>query len=181
GRLGPGGGLGLVLGSAGSPWSRAALDRGDGAPYRGRAGDGLWYRRAGPIDLEALAGRFARRDLAGLRGGTAGAGVGLLGARGGDLEWSVALERPGGDGEIAIERSGLWRAEAATRRTVGRASLSPQARGGSEGFRSLSVPERSGPARAVAGGAEAPAGIAGLRALRALWPVCPGLACDRGA
>ena len=106
GRLAPRWGRGLVLGSAGSPWSRAALDRGDGAPYRGRAGDGLWYRRAGPIDLEALAGRFARRDLACLRVGTAGAGVGLLGARGGDLEWSVALERPGGDGEIAIERSG---------------------------------------------------------------------------
>ena len=102
GRLAPRWGRGLVLGSAGSPWSRAALDRGDGAPYRGRAGDGLRYRRAGPIDLEALAGRFARRDLACLRVGTAGAGVGLLGARGGDLEWSVGLERPGGDGEIDV-------------------------------------------------------------------------------
>ena len=181
GRLAPRWGRGLVLGSAGSPWSRAALDRGDGAPYRGRAGDGLWYRRAGPIDLEALAGRFARRDLACLRVGTAGAGVGLLGARGGDLEWSVALERPGGDGEIAIERSGLWRAEAATRRTVGRASLSAQARGGSEGFRSLAEPERSGPARAVAVGSDARAGIADLRALGALWQFRPGLAGERGA
>ena len=181
GRLAPRWGRGLVLGSAGFPWSRTALDRGEDARYRGRAGDGLSYRRAGPVGLEALAGRFAHRDLACLRVGARGASVGLLGSRGRDLQWSLGLERGGGEGEIALERSGRWRMEAATGRTIGRAVLAAQARGGSEGFRSLAEPARSGPARAAAVSVEAPLGIAALRAIGALWQFRPALAGARGA
>ena len=181
GRLAPRWGRGLVLGSAGFPWSRAALDRGEDARYRGRSGDGLSYRRAGPVGLEALAGRFARRPLASLRIGARGASVGLLGAGRRDLQWSLGLERAGGEGELALEPSGRWRMEAATGRTIGRATLSAQARGGSEGFRSLAEPARSGPARAAAVSVEAPLGLAAVRAIGALWQFRPALAGARGA
>jgi hypothetical protein len=181
GRLAPRWGRGLVLGAAGLPWSRAALDRGDDARFRGRAGDGLSYRRGGVVTVDALAGRFARRDLACLRLGAGGASVGLIGSRGRDLQWSLALERPGGEGEIALERSGRWRMEAATGRALGPVTLAAQARGGSEGFRSLAEPARSGPAHAAAVSAEAPLGAADLRAIGALWRFRPGLAGARGA
>jgi len=181
GRLAPRWGRGLVLGSAGVPWSRAALDRGDDARYRGRAGDGISYRRAGSLGVEALAGRFARRDLAGVRLRAGGASVGLIGARGHERQWSLALGRPGGAGEIAIDRSGRWRAEAAVARLLGGAVLAGQARGGSEGFRSLAEPERSGPAQAAAVSVAAGAGGVALRAIGALWRFRPGLAGARGA
>ena len=181
GRLAPRWGRGLVLGSAGLPWSRSALDRGEDARYRGRAGDGLSYRRSGRFGIEALAGRFAHHDLACLRVGAAGASLGLLGSRGRDLQWSLALARPGGEGEFALERSGRWRMEAATGRAVGRATLAAQARGGSEGFRSLAEPARSGPARAAAVSAEAPLRAASLSAIGALWQFRPGLSGARGA
>jgi hypothetical protein len=181
GRLAPRWGRGLVLGSAGLPWSRSALDRGDDARFRGRAGDGLSYRRAGTVSVDALAGRFSRNDLACLRLGAGGASAGLVGARGGDLQWSLGLERPGGEGEIALERSGRWRMEAATGRALGPVTLAAQARGGSEGFRSLAEPARSGPAHAAAVSAAAPLGCADLQAIGALWRFRPGLAGARGA
>ena len=181
GRLAPRWGRGLVLGSAGNPWSRAALDRGDDARFRGRAGDGLSYRHGGSVAVEALAGRFARRDIACLRLGAGGATVGVLGSRGRELQWSLGLERPGGEGEIALERSGRWRMEAATGREVGPVMIAAQARGGSEGFRSLAEPQRSGPARAAAVSAEAPLAAAGLRAIASLWQFRPGLTGARGA
>lgn len=99
GRLAPRWGRGLVLGSAGVPWSRAALDRGDDARYRGRAGDGISYRRLGKVGVEALAGRFARRDLAGVRVRARGASVALLGSRVREHQWSLAFDRPGGGAE----------------------------------------------------------------------------------
>jgi len=46
---------------------------------------------------------------------------------------------------------------------------------------SLAEPGRSGPARAAAASVEAPAGIARLRAIGALWQFGPGLAGARGA
>jgi hypothetical protein len=181
GRLAPRWGRGLVLGSSGLPWSRAALDRGDDARFRGRAGDGLSYRRAGALSVDALAGRFAHRDLACMRLGAGGASVGLIGSRGRDLQWSLALAREGGETEIAFERSGRWRMEAATGRALGRVTLAAQARGGSEGFRSLAEPARSGPSHAAAASAASTFGRAELQAIGALWRFRPGLAGARGA
>ncbi|HEY2954421.1 MAG TPA: hypothetical protein VGK89_04120 [Candidatus Eisenbacteria bacterium] len=181
GRLAPRWGRGLVLGSAGAPWSRAALDRGDGARFRGRAGDGAWLRLGGGPGVEALAARFGRRDLGGVRLAARGASVGLVGARGGEHQWSLALARRGGEGEIAVDRSGRWRAEAGAVRRLGRAALAGQARGGIDGFRSLAEPERSGPAEAAAVSLDSQQGRAALRAIGALWRFRPGLAGTRGA
>jgi hypothetical protein len=181
GRLAPRWGRGLVLGSAGTPWSLAALDRGEDARYRGRAGEGLWYHRESTFGFDALAGRFGRNDLLSVRVGARGVSAGALGARGGGLQGSFTLERQGGEGEIALDRSGVWRMEAATGRAIGRAAVSAQARGGSEGFRSLAEPERSGPPRALAARVETQAGPARLRGLVALWQFRPGLAGARGA
>ena len=181
GRLAPRWGRGLVLGSAGVPWSRAALDRGEDALYRGRAGDGIWFRRPGPLGVEALAGRFARRELAGLSLGAGSASVGLIAARGRERQGSLGFVRPGGAGEVALDRSGKWRAEAGLSRSLGGATLAAQARGGSASFRSLAEPERSGPAQAAAVGLEAGAASVGVRAIGALWRFRPGLAGTRAA
>jgi hypothetical protein len=85
----------------------------------------------------------------------------------------MGLDREGGEGEIALERSGRWRMEAATGRAVGRATLALQARGGSEGFASLAEPARSGPARAAAVSLASPLGRAEVHALGALWQFRP--------
>ena len=181
GRLAPRWGRGLVLGSAGTPWSRTALDRGEEARYRGRAGDGIAYRRPGLVGVEAVAGRFSRRDIVALRLGLGGVSAGLVAGRGGALQWSAGLQRPGGEAELAMDRSGTWRMEAAAGYRLARATLSAQARGGSAGFLPHAEPGRSGPARAAAASVEAPAGIATLTAIGALWQFRPGLAGARGA
>jgi hypothetical protein len=181
GRLAPRWGRGLLLGAAGAPWSRAALDRGEDARFRGRSGDGVSYRHGGAIGVDALGGRFAKHDLVGLRMSLGGASAGLIASGGNGLQASMALERQGGEGEIAFERSGRWRLETAAGRGIGRAVLSAQARGGSEGFRSLAEPERAGPARAAAVSVDAPVGGAALRAIGALWQFRPGLNGARAA
>ena len=67
GRLAPRWGRGLVVGSPADPWQGAPTDRGSRATFRGRAGEGALYRRGDRGGFELLAGRFARRDLGGLR------------------------------------------------------------------------------------------------------------------
>ena len=46
GRMAPRWARGLVLGGAAEPWSRRADDRGDGAVFRGRPGDGVAFETA---------------------------------------------------------------------------------------------------------------------------------------
>ena len=67
GTLAPRWGRGLVLGAAADPWSLTPRDRGADSPLRGRSGEGAHFRRAGPLQVETLGGRFTRRDLGGVR------------------------------------------------------------------------------------------------------------------
>jgi hypothetical protein len=190
GRLAPRWARGLVLGSPAEPWARAAADRGDQARYLGRSGEGFRFQRAGAATIETLAGRFARRDLAGARVAFGGVGLGVLGAPRGERQVSLGVTRGGGSAELALGRAGRWRAEAGIVRRAGRGALAGHVRGGLAGFRSLAEPQRSGPAQAAAvtlalplgpTTAEAPAGTARLAAVGALWRFRPGLTGARGA
>ena len=64
GRLAPRWARGLLLGGADEPWRAVALDRGEHATFRGRAGEGVAFTRASG---EALVGRFAAAPLAAAR------------------------------------------------------------------------------------------------------------------
>src|SRR5262249_39837656 len=116
GKLSPRWGRGLLLGSPGEPWQRSAvaLDLG----RRGRSGQGLLIRGGQRSGVELGAGRFARRDLAGLQvyGGPVGAGV--VAGRGRDLQTSLGLRPPSGEVETVMDRGGRWRAEALTQRSL---------------------------------------------------------------
>jgi hypothetical protein len=181
GRLAPRWGRGLVIGAPAEPWSRAASDRGAGARFVGRAGDGFAFRRGGPLAIESVAGRFSRRDLAGLRVRAGVASAGLLAAHGGAGQLSLGLARDASDGELALDRAGRWRAEAGSQRALGRARLAGHVRGGLTGFRSLAEPLRSGPAQTAAVTLAAPVGGARIVALGALWRLGPGVGGARGA
>ena len=176
GRLAPRWGRGLLLGAAGEPWSVAASDRGEGAPFRGRAGRGAWYRAGGDAGVDVLCGRFARGELAGGRARLGGAGCGALADRSGRRQASLSLARGGAEQEIAVDHRGRWRAELALERARGARTLAARARGGSPAFRSLAEPARSGPARLLALelGEAGPHGQ--LRAQGALWRFGPGAA-----
>ena len=196
GRLAPRWGRGLLLGAAGDPWQREALDRGSRARFRGRAGDGLMLRRGERDALEALVGRFGRRRLAGLRARHAGVAAGTLSDGRGAHQASLALARGSGDVELVMDRAGRWRAEALLERalerppepggaprrvdrasTAWRASL--RARAGGAGFASLAEGGRPGPAQALALGFEGPTHDATLAVVGALWRFRPGVAGAR--
>ena len=150
GRLAPRWGRGLLLGAAAEPWSAAASDRGAGAPFRGRAGRGAWYRLGEGGALETLYGRFAKRDLAGGRARAGPFGFGALADRAGHAQASLSFCRGRAEHELALDRAGRWRAEAALERSAGPLTLAARVRGGLAGLRSLAEPLRSGPARALA-------------------------------
>jgi hypothetical protein len=191
GRLSPRWGRGLVLGAAGDPWQREALDRGPGAAFRGRAGEGVMLRRGGgpgrSDGLELLYGRFARRRLAGLRAARGGVGAGVLVGGGGEVQSSLALAGGAGEGELAWDRAGRWRAEALIERRLGTGTAgsgrgwvaSARARAGAGGFASLAERARPGPERALAAGIEGPLGALRLRAVGAVWRYRPGVAGER--
>ncbi|MEO5988989.1 MAG: hypothetical protein ABIU54_01660 [Candidatus Eisenbacteria bacterium] len=179
GRLAPRWGRGLLLGAAADPWSRDATDRGSGAQYRGRSGEGATYARQDGA-LELLSGQFSRRRLHGIRARHGPAGFGAVGTRGA-WQSSAALESEGLAAEVVGDARGRWRAEGAIDHVEDGYALSLRLRGGSSAFRSLAEPKRSGPARAVAvtftrGGAEQHAVIHG-----ALWAFRPGVTGARGA
>jgi hypothetical protein len=172
GRLAPRWGRGLLLGSAAEPWSVRASDRGTGAAFRGRPGDGVAWRRASGLGVESFAGRFGGRSLAGLgvSRGTLAAGV-VGGRHAGQASLSAgdaALE-----GELAADRDGAWRAEAAARRERGALGVTLRARAGRASFRSLAEPRRSGPARAATLGFSLRAGDARVNGLAAVWRFRP--------
>jgi hypothetical protein len=174
GRLAPRWGRGLVLGAPADPWSGSPDDRGAGAPYRGRAGRGVWCRLGPSGDLESLCGSFARRDLAGVRARVRGLGLGALADRAGRAQGSLSLERGGAEHEVAFDRAGRWRAEAALRRAAGALAIRVRVRGGLAGFRSLAEPSRNGPAQALALELAGSSGSRRINALAALWRFGPG-------
>ena len=174
GRLAPRWGRGLLLGAAGEPWSAAAGDRGEDAPFRGRAGRGAWYRAGDEAGLELLCGRFARRDLVGGRARLGGLGLGALAGRAGAGQAGLSLARGGAEQEVVLDRAGRWRAEAALERAAGTRTLAVRARGGSAGLRSLAEPGRSGPARVLALELRQERGGGVLHAQGALWRFRPG-------
>ncbi len=174
GRLAPCWGRGLLLGAAGEPWCVAASDRGERAPFRGRAGRGAWYRAGEDDGLDLLCGRFAQRDLLGGRARLGGVGGGVLADRCGGRQGSLSLERGGSGQEVALDQAGRWRAEVALVRAVGTGRLAARVRGGSAGFHSLAEPGRSGPARSLAVELGGGSPIGRYHAQGALWRFRPG-------
>ena len=94
-------GRGLVLGGAAEPWARAPEDRGQRARFRGRSGGGVLFDSR-PLGLAG--GRFAKRDLAGMRVGAGPVSLGTPASRGG------APVEPGIRGRPASRRVGRRRA-----------------------------------------------------------------------
>jgi hypothetical protein len=181
GRLAPRWGRGLLLGAAAEPWSAAASDRGAGAPFRGRAGRGAWYRLGEGGALETLYGRFAKRDLTGGRARAGPFGFGALADRAGHAQASLSFCRGRAEHELALDRAGRWRAEAALERTAGPLTLAARVRGGLAGLRSLAEPLRSGPARTLALELRDDAPWGHVRAQAALWRFAPGRGGARAA
>jgi len=197
GRLAPRWGRGLLMGAAGDPWRREALDRGPHAAFRGRAGEGVMLRRGTGDGYDLLYGRFSRRRLAGVRIRHGTMSVGALRGGPSDLQSSIALERGTGDGELAWDRAGRWRAEVLMERPVGRTAgggtpsppdsgrpsrawtVSIRVRAGAGEFTSLAEGGRPGPARAMAVGLEGPVGGFRIRPVAALWRFRPGVAGAR--
>jgi hypothetical protein len=153
GRLAPRWAGGLLLGTAPEPWSKAAPDRGGGSALRGRAGDGVrWRGQAGPLGMEALAGRFDRRDLGAGRisHGTAGRERAIHWLHGaGRPQMGAGLVHDGVMLEWAGDTRGRWRAEVSWRGLAGPWRLQPALRLGKADFRSVAEPRRAGPARLV--------------------------------
>src|SRR6185369_4458316 len=102
GKLSPRWGRGLLLGSPGEPWQRAAAERDGGR--RGRAGEGVRLSQGGERGVELIAGRFARRDLAGLRARRGLLGAGLLAGRGREVQSSFAVRPAAGEVEAVLDR-----------------------------------------------------------------------------
>jgi len=181
GRLSPRWGRGLVLGAAGEPWRAIPLDRGAGAAFRGRAGEGVAFRRGRDDFVEAMCGRFARRDLAGMRARVRGVALGAVAGRSGGPQSSLALGEGGAGAELAVDPGGRWRAEGAIERPLGRWLAAARARAGVTGFRSLAEPLRAGPSRAVSAAFAGPLPVGELRATLATWRFRPGVAGARAA
>jgi hypothetical protein len=177
GLLAPRWGRGLVVGGAAEPWARTAEDRGEGARFRGRSGSGLaWESARGGV----LAGRFAKRDVAGARLTAGPVALGLIAARDG-RQGSLAFEGRERAIEWACDGSGRWRAEAALATETGGTHLALRARGGAVAFRSLAEPARSGPARALAASATREWGALRAGAFGALWTWRAGRSSARAA
>ena len=181
GRLDARWGRGLLLGAAAEPWSAGASDRGAGAPFRGRAGRGAWYRLGEGGALETLYGRFSNRDLAGGRARAGPFGFGALADRAGHAQASLSFRRGQAEHELALDRAGRWRAEAALERSAGPLTLAARVRGGLAGLRSLAEPLRSGPARALAMELRDVAPWGRFCAQAALWHFAPGRGGARAA
>ncbi|MFN8586957.1 MAG: hypothetical protein U0704_04070 [Candidatus Eisenbacteria bacterium] len=179
GRLAPRWGQGLVLGGAAEPWARAADDRGEGAAYRGRSGDGAAFEPDG-AGLGAFAGRFQKRRLAGAHAAAGACEFGAL-AAGTSRQCSGALAGDVFALEAAGDARGRWRAEAAARMEQGATAFAWRVRAGHAAFRSLAEPRRSGPARALALTAAREGERAGVVAHGALWAFGPGADGSRGA
>ncbi|TMQ70632.1 MAG: hypothetical protein E6K81_12135 [Candidatus Eisenbacteria bacterium] len=188
GRLAPRWGRGLVLGAAADPWQREALDRGERAAFRGRAGDGVWLRRGHDDRFEALVGRFAHHPVAGARVRWGGAALGALTDGRGARQSTLSYQRGAAESELAWDRAGHWRAEAALERPLAegggegpasRWTVAGRVRAGAAAFASLAEPGRRGPAQALAASLSGPAGTAAASVFGAVWRFRPGVAGAR--
>lgn len=178
GRLAPRWGRGLLFGAPAEPWSAAATDRGEGAAYRGRAGEGAtWEARE---QLTVLAGRFAKRPLWAARACTGPLALGGAAIQGA-AQASTGFERDDVAAELAADGRGRWRAEAAWSVREGPVAATLFARGGLAGYRSLAEPKRSGPARAVAASVSHAGRTRETHALLAAWRFAPGAAGARAS
>jgi hypothetical protein len=177
GRMAPRWGRGLVMGGAAEPWARSADDRGEGAAFRGRAGDGLAFETG---HLSLLGGRFHKLALGGGRWAAGRASLGMLAARHG-AQASAGWEGDAHALELAFDSRGRWRAETALTGDAGETRLALRVRGGLGAFRPLAEPARAGPAQALAASANRAWG--GLRsgAFGALWKWPAGQVGARGA
>ncbi len=177
GRLAPRWARGLVLGGAGEPWARSALDRGERATYRGRAGEGLAYDDArGAL----LLGRFRKAPLGAARVLAGPFGGGVVIARD-QAQWSVGYD----DGAHAVEggfmRGGRWRGEGVITGEAGANLVQLRLRCGTSGYRPLAEPDRAGPPRAAVIALERADGRLETRALGSLWRWDLGRSGARGA
>lgn len=175
GKLSPRWNRGLLLGSSGNPWERAALEPGNRG---GRSGEGADVHLAGGAEL--LLGHFSGRTLGGaqLKGGPFS--IGLLGASGeGQATLGFAQEREAW--ELAMSRSGQWRAEAIWMRGSERLRWLAAVRQGSASFRSLAEPRRAGPARSVTVGMTRRTRRTTARVLTSVWRFRPARAGARNA
>lgn len=179
GKLSPRWGRGLLLGTPGEPWQRAAHTPNGGR--RGRTGEGLWVRRGERRHVELVAGRFAHRDLAGVRVGAGAVGVGVLAGRGRDLQSSLAVRRGAGELEAALDRGGCWRAEGLLERSLGAWSATGSVRAGTSAFRSLAEPSRRGPPRALTMMLSGPTRAGEASALASTWRYHAGQSGSRMA
>jgi hypothetical protein len=177
GLLAPRWGRGLVVGGAAEPWARLAEDRGERARYRGRSGSGVAYDAAhGGV----LAGRFAKRDLAGVRLVVGPGAVGVLATRH-DAQGSLALGTQDRAIELAMDSRGRWRAETGLAEDAGDTRLTLRLRGGAVAFRSLAEPARSGPSRALAASATREWRLLRAGAFGSAWTWRAGQSGARGA
>jgi hypothetical protein len=177
GKLSPRWGRGLLLGSSGDPWQRgsARLDGG----LRGRAGEGVMVSRGESSSIELMAGRFARRDLAGARAARGPLGAGFLIGRGRELQSSISVRRSTGETEWVFDRRGRWRSEGVLERRLGTWLATGSVRAGAETFRSLAEPGRRGPTRAMTLALGGPAPWGEVRALASQWRFRPAQAGSR--
>lgn len=178
GRLAPRWGRGLLFGAPADPWSARASDRGEGARFRGRAGEGAVWEAGERVTL--LSGRFARRTLWGARGRAGPLVLGTAAVRGAGQ--ACAAFGPGHAAtEIAADSRGRWRAETAWSASEGPVRATVFARAGLAGYRSLAEPRRGGPARALSASAAFGAGERRAHALLAAWRFAPGAAGARAS
>jgi hypothetical protein len=181
GKLSPRWGRGLLLGSPGEPWQRAAVESGRRDRGSSRAGEGLMIGRGEERRIELLAGRFSRRDLAGARARRGPLGIGLLGGRRRAFQSSLAVGAGADAFEAVIDGGGRWRAEGLLERPYGAWTAIACVRGGSSAFRSLAEPARSGPARALTVAASGPTSLAETRVLAGVWRYRAGVGGSRVA
>ncbi len=181
GRLAPRWGRGLVLGATPEPWEHAPSDRGAGSPFRGRSGQGAWFRAGRAGAIETIYGRFEKRELAGAHARAGGLGLGALADRSGHAQATLGLALGRADHEVAMDRAGRWRFEAAIHRASDAVSLTTWVRGGHPAFRSLAEPRRSGPSRVLGLDLADVATWGRLRARAALGRFGPGRGGARAA
>ena len=177
GRLAPQWGRGLVLGGATEPWARAALDRGEGSVFRGRAGEGLLYDDGrGALIL----GRFAKATLVAARFDPGRFGVGAVIVRD-QAQWSVSYQDGPRSFEAAFGRAGQWRAEGMVTGRAQANSVRLRVRGGTGRFRPLAEPRRAGPPHAATLAIARTDGVLDTRLHGSVWRWDGGRAGARGA
>lgn len=177
GRLAPRWARGLVLGGTTEPWARAALDRGERAVFRGRAGEGLSYDDGrGALML----GRFDKATLAAARLDPGRLGVGVVVAHD-QAQWSVGYDDGERSFEAAFARAGLWRAEGMVNGEARANIVRLRLRGGTGRYRPLAEPRRAGPPHAATLAIARSDGALDTRLLGSVWRWDGGRTGARGA